>query len=189
MWESGRNYWQISAEVGYSVWSVGQVVRSALTDARSKLAERHLDEHLSRLEELFRVTHTYVHSPDPDAATREVKTALAVLDRQARVLGLDGPKRSISIGVRATEALRQLLGALAAMPSPREALDAEDSEQAALPPKRESEIGSGQQRRFVPVGLGEANGLAGRPRIEGESAEMRRERERIERQVAGIWAV
>ena len=89
--ERGLSYPRISRATGYSVWSVGEIVRGALGKLRGNQLEEHQDRHFARLEELYRALEPAILSGEP--AKEDIDSALKILDRESRLLGLDAAKK------------------------------------------------------------------------------------------------
>ena len=139
LYRQGYSYRMISVETGYSVWSVGQCIRSKLIEMRTNSLEGYRDSHWARLEELFRAAHAVVMDDWPEK--KDFSAALAILDRQARLLGLDAPKTSVSIGIPAdNEAWREVIGALVKWVGQQGAVQAESSP-AELPTGKDNQDG------------------------------------------------
>ena len=141
LWKQGWTYASISKLTGYSVWSVGEIVRAALRQLRSnRTLEEHRADHLARLEEMYEQVFPMLMHNTADRG--DVASLLAILDRQSRLLGLDAPRRVVtSVGIPSNEAeMREFVATL------MEALgrynrerteEVTNGEHAGLPPAQE----------------------------------------------------
>lgn len=93
LYRLGLTYPRIAKVTGYSVWSVGEIVRSALAEARQNPLVEHLDEQYARLEELYRPIEQKLTEGKP-LTKDESAIAVKILDLRSRFLGLDAPKRT-----------------------------------------------------------------------------------------------
>lgn len=185
----GMTYRMIAAATGYSTWSVGEIVRSALKEAHVQMAGQHLAEHVARLEELFRLLYPAVADSCPERV--DVNAALSILDRQSRIMGLEPPKRSVSIGVRGNQDIGQLLGLLIELLQ-RQGRVPDGSGEAIDGEANVGELAKPQPVWALP-GLAAANDgsmpIAEAPRSMSSDANARRQREELDRQMAAIYSV
>jgi hypothetical protein len=203
LWREGHTYGTISYLTGYSIWSVGEIVRGALAELRANTLEEHRDRHYARLEELFRALYpaTFVDCP----AREDVAAVLGILDRESRLLGLDAPKKTTVRLPASDDEMKAFVGALVAWvrregaseaeasPPPALATDIQDSEESQHWVRDVESLSSVSVGSSV-VNLGEANedscpppALSSRKTMDDRVA---RERQReLERRMEETFAV
>lgn len=138
LWRQGYTYGNISYFTGYSIWSVGEIVRGALAKLRANTLEEHRDRHYARLEELYKGIFPALFNDCP--MREDVVMALSILDRESRLLGLDAPKRTATIGIPTSEdELMALAQALVALVQRRASADSGMPSQPELPPESRSD--------------------------------------------------
>jgi hypothetical protein len=86
-------YRRIAKITKYSVWSVGQIVRGALAEARKNSLAEHLDEQFARYEELYHTIESKIAGGEP-LGKDDINGAIKILDARSRLLGLEAPKRT-----------------------------------------------------------------------------------------------
>jgi len=134
LWRQGYTYPNIAYFTGYSVWSVGEIVRGALAKLRANTLEEHRDRHYARLEELFKGIFPALFNDCP--MREDITAALSILDREERLLGLNAPKRTATIGIPTSEdELMALAQALVALVKRRESADSGMPSEPELPPE------------------------------------------------------
>ena len=138
LWRQGNTYGAISYFTGYSIWSVGEIVRGALAALRANTLEEHRDRHYARLEELYKGVFPALYNDCP--MREDVMMALSILDRESRLLGLDAPKRTATIAIPTSEdELMALAQALVALVKRRESADSGVPSEPELPPESPSD--------------------------------------------------
>jgi DNA-binding Lrp family transcriptional regulator len=130
-------YSEIAAEIGVSESRVRNLIARALEESAAVAAEtveqiRQLD--LDRLDDLERrIAKRIENAPESKSIAPDVSALLSVMDRRARMLGVDAPSRSLSVHVSASAA-----GASAAAAALRSASDEELAALASLSRRKEA---------------------------------------------------
>lgn len=94
---AGWRFEDIASELGYADPSGARYAyASAMAKARGEPAAELRDLHHERLEDLWRRAYQIaLTDPNPDRALRAMERCVLLLDRDARLLGLDAPSRSV----------------------------------------------------------------------------------------------
>lgn len=115
LYASGHTYQQIADLYQIRKATVIEAVHNALVGASSRRAEAadHLLElHLERLERLLRAHWPIaLNTREPEAAEKAARVVLGVLDREARLWGLDQPQR-VDVTVRARDEIDEEIARL-----------------------------------------------------------------------------
>lgn len=105
--EGGATYEQIGKRLGVSTKRAWEDVQDALKEITREPAEAALKMELRRIDSLWRTAYLQAKNGDLKA----MNTALQIMDRRTRLLGLDVPQNSDNSTVEAREAFSALFAA------------------------------------------------------------------------------
>lgn len=97
----GSSYVDIARELGVSAQTAFQIVSNALDDARKEMREKAKDLRdleSDRLDTLYRKVAGAVMPEDAPVDPRLIETALKIMERRAKLLGLDAPTKVAGTG-------------------------------------------------------------------------------------------